>query len=66
MMKETPEEDVIEDARRRVFEESESLEDTCTKVKGYDFNNGVNHSEVINFMGSTGFQASHLGIVNHM
>ncbi|GJR95418.1 hypothetical protein Tco_0267592, partial [Tanacetum coccineum] len=31
MMKETPEEDVIEDARRRVFEESESLEDTCTK-----------------------------------
>ncbi|GJW35529.1 deoxyhypusine synthase [Tanacetum coccineum] len=69
MMKDTSE-DVIEDARRRVFEESESLEDTCTKVKGYDFNNGVNHSEVINFMGSTGFQASHLGdaihIVNHM
>ncbi|GKD80709.1 deoxyhypusine synthase, partial [Tanacetum coccineum] len=39
-------------------------------IEGYDFNNGVNHSEVINFMGSTGFQASHLGdaihIVNHM
>ncbi|PWA39510.1 Deoxyhypusine synthase [Artemisia annua] len=58
------------DVLEAVFKESVSLEDTCTKIKGYDFNNGVNISEIIDFMATTGFQASNLAdaidIVNHM
>ncbi|GJR95419.1 deoxyhypusine synthase [Tanacetum coccineum] len=47
--------------RSVVFKESESLEATCPKIKGYDFNNGVNHSELLKSLVSTGFQASNLG-----
>ncbi|GKA42030.1 Myb/SANT-like domain-containing protein [Tanacetum coccineum] len=43
-----------------VLRESESLEDTYPKIKGYDFNNGVNYLELLKSMASTGFQASNL------
>ncbi|GKE84774.1 deoxyhypusine synthase, partial [Tanacetum coccineum] len=56
-----PRSDVIDNVRSVVLKESESLEDPCPKIKGYDFNNGVNYSELLKSMASTGFQASNLG-----
>lgn len=62
--------EMIESARSAVFKESESLEGTCAKIGGYDFNNGIDHSKLLKSMVSTGFQASNLGdamkIVNQM
>ncbi|XP_021689360.1 deoxyhypusine synthase isoform X2 [Hevea brasiliensis] len=53
-----------------VFKESEHLEGKCIKIEGYDFNEGVNYSQLLKSMVSTGFQASNLGdaiaVVNHM
>ncbi|XP_050218337.1 deoxyhypusine synthase-like isoform X1 [Mercurialis annua] len=53
-----------------VFKESESLEGKCIKIEGYDFNQGVNYSQLLKSMVSTGFQASNLGdaiqVVNQM
>ncbi|KAH7850987.1 hypothetical protein Vadar_005605 [Vaccinium darrowii] len=41
-----------------------------SKIEGYDFNQGVNYSELLRSMVSTGFQASNLGdaiqVVNQM
>ncbi|WCJ32140.1 deoxyhypusine synthase [Euphorbia peplus] len=53
-----------------VFKESECLEDKCLKIEGYDFNRGVDYSQLLKSMLSTGFQASNLGdaiqVVNQM
>ncbi|OWM70322.1 deoxyhypusine synthase isoform X1 [Punica granatum] len=53
-----------------VFKESESLEGKCLKIEGYDFNKGVDYSQLLRSMVSTGFQASNLGeaieVVNQM
>ncbi|KAG8637299.1 deoxyhypusine synthase isoform X2 [Manihot esculenta] len=53
-----------------VFKESEPLEGKCIKIEGYDFNEGVNYSQLLKSMVSTGFQASNLGdaiaVVNQM
>nr|GEY83229.1 deoxyhypusine synthase [Tanacetum cinerariifolium]GFB73931.1 deoxyhypusine synthase [Tanacetum cinerariifolium] len=59
-MKETSAE-AIANARLAIFKQSESLEGTCASIKGYDFNNGVNYSELVKSFVSTGFQASNLG-----
>lgn len=61
----------LESVRSVVFKESESLEgSSCIKIEGYDFNRGVNYSELLSSMVSTGFQASNLGdaiqVVNQM
>nr|Q9SC13.1 RecName: Full=Homospermidine synthase 1 [Senecio vernalis]CAB65462.1 homospermidine synthase [Senecio vernalis]CAD21435.1 homospermidine synthase [Senecio vernalis] len=53
--------EAIDSARSNVFKESESLEGTCAKIGGYDFNNGIDHSKLLKSMVSTGFQASNLG-----
>ncbi|KAI7990040.1 Deoxyhypusine synthase [Camellia lanceoleosa] len=64
------ENDVLALAHTAVFRESKNLEGSCIKIKGYDFNQGVNYSELIRSMVSTGFQASNLGdaidIINQM
>ncbi|GFS43287.1 deoxyhypusine synthase [Actinidia rufa] len=64
------EERVLDSVRSVVFKESETLEGSSTKIKGYDFNRGVNYSELLKSMISTGFQASNLGdaiqVVNQM
>nr|CAD21436.1 deoxyhypusine synthase [Senecio vernalis] len=52
---------VMENLRSVVFKESESLEGTCAKIRGYDFNNGIDYSQILKSMVSTGFQASNLG-----
>lgn len=56
--------------RAVVFKESESLEGSSDKIEGYDFNQGVNYSQLLASMVSTGFQASNLGdairVVNQM
>lgn len=44
-----------------VFKESETLEGKCMKIEGYDFNKGVDYSQLLRSMFSTGFQASNLG-----
>ncbi|KAH7861786.1 hypothetical protein Vadar_030878 [Vaccinium darrowii] len=61
----------LESARAAAFKESESLEgSSCIKIEGYNFNQGVNYSELLRSMISTGFQASNLGdaiqVVNQM
>lgn len=52
---------VIEDLRSVVFKESQSLEGTCAKIQGYDFNHGINYPDLLKSLVSTGFQASNLG-----
>lgn len=53
--------EVINNLRSVVFKESESLEGTCAKINGYDFNQGLNYSQLLKSLASTGFQASNLG-----
>ncbi|XP_031252364.1 deoxyhypusine synthase [Pistacia vera] len=64
------EEHLFSSVHSTVFKESESLEGRCTKIQGYDFNQGVNYSLLLKSMLSTGFQASNLGdaieVVNQM
>ncbi|KAA8523220.1 hypothetical protein F0562_009643 [Nyssa sinensis] len=64
------EEHLLSSVRSAVFKESETLEGSCIKIEGYDFNQGVNYSELLRSMVSTGFQASNLGdaiqVVNQM
>ncbi|KAF9616661.1 hypothetical protein IFM89_031525 [Coptis chinensis] len=61
---------VMESVHSTVFKESETLEAKCQKIQGYDFNKGVNYSQLLKSMVSTGFQASNLGdaieVVNEM
>ena len=61
---------VLASVRAAVFKESENLEGKSIKIKGYDFNQGLNYSNLIRSMISTGFQASNLGdaieVVNQM
>lgn len=64
------EQDFLDSARSAAFKASESLEGTCMKIEGYDFNRGVDYRELLKSMISTGFQASNLGdaidVVNQM
>ncbi|KAG4127179.1 hypothetical protein ERO13_D10G201600v2 [Gossypium hirsutum] len=61
---------LVNSVRSTVFKDSDSLEGTCTRIEGYDFNQGVNYSRLLKSMLSTGFQASNFGeaveIVNEM
>lgn len=61
---------LLQSVRSSVFKESETLEEACIKIEGYDFNRGVDHSQLLKSMVSTGFQASNLGdaidVVNQM
>lgn len=45
-------------ARENLLRKGEKLDGT--KIKGYDFDKGINYNEIIKSFGSTGFQASHL------
>ncbi|PKA62119.1 Deoxyhypusine synthase [Apostasia shenzhenica] len=61
----------LEAIRSVVFKESETLDESkFRKISGYDFNQGVNFTRLLDSMVSTGFQASNLGdaidVVNHM
>lgn len=64
------EKELMESVHSTVFKESELLEGKCKRIEGYDFNKGVNYSELLKSMVSTGFQASNLGeaieVVNQM
>lgn len=55
-------------ARKNLLRKSE--ESKGIAVRGYDFNKGVNHKEIVSSFKSTGFQATHLSkaieIVNEM
>ncbi|KAJ4953388.1 hypothetical protein NE237_030220 [Protea cynaroides] len=61
---------LMESVRSTVFKESETLEGTCVRIEGYDFNRGVDYTELLKSMVSTGFQASNLGeaikVINQM
>lgn len=60
----------MESVRSVVFKQSETLEGSCIKIEGYDFNRGIDYPELLHSMISTGFQASNLGdaiqVVNQM
>uniref|UniRef100_A0A1D1XWH6 Deoxyhypusine synthase n=1 Tax=Anthurium amnicola TaxID=1678845 RepID=A0A1D1XWH6_9ARAE len=61
----------LEAARSAAFVQSEDLDEgTFVKITGYDFNRGLDLTELLRSMGSTGFQASNLGdamdVVNQM
>lgn len=62
--------DLLVTVHSTVFKESDSLKGKCVKIEGYDFNQGVNYSQLLRSMVSTGFQASNLGdaieVVNQM
>ncbi|KAH9603459.1 hypothetical protein KSS87_012055 [Heliosperma pusillum] len=64
------EDDTMSSVRSVVFKESENLEGKRPIIAGYDFNQGVNYSQLLKSFVSTGFQASNLGdaiqIVNQM
>ncbi|KAL7588561.1 deoxyhypusine synthase [Lactuca sativa] len=70
MGEEVKESKMIEDVRSAVFKHSESLEGSCAKIQGYDFNDGINYTQILKSLLSTGFQASNFGdaieIVNEM
>jgi deoxyhypusine synthase len=55
-------------ARKNLIRESEEV--SGVSIKGYDFNDGVDYSEIVKSFASAGFQASHfskaIGIVNEM
>ncbi|KAI7748120.1 hypothetical protein M8C21_007850, partial [Ambrosia artemisiifolia] len=61
---------VIESLKSTVFKDSKSLEGTCAKIQGNDSNQGLNYSQILNPLGSSGSQASNLTnaieIVNQM
>lgn len=62
--------DVLASVHSTVFKESENLEGSCVKIEGYDFNQGVDYSQLLRSMVTTGFQASNLGdaieVINQM
>ncbi|KAH9621960.1 hypothetical protein KSS87_018479 [Heliosperma pusillum] len=64
------EDGTMSSVRSVVFKESENLEGKRPIIVGYDFNQGVNYSQLLKSFVSTGFQASNLGdaiqIVNQM
>ncbi|KAH9603460.1 hypothetical protein KSS87_003814 [Heliosperma pusillum] len=64
------EDDTMSSVRSVVFKESENLEGKRPIIASYDFNQGVNYSQLLKSFVSTGFQASNLGdaiqIVNQM
>lgn len=64
------EDHVISAVHTSVFKESENLEGKCTQIQGYDFNQGLDYSRLIDSLFSTGFQASIIGdaveVVNQM
>jgi len=47
-------------SRKAILKPSEEVEGI--KIKGYDFNKGIDYEKIIDSYSSTGFQASHLGI----
>lgn len=64
------EEHLLASVHSTVFKESETLEGKFVKIEGYDFNQGINYSQLLKSMVSTGFQATNLGeaiaVVNKM
>nr|Q9AXQ8.1 RecName: Full=Deoxyhypusine synthase [Dianthus caryophyllus]AAG53644.1 deoxyhypusine synthase [Dianthus caryophyllus] len=62
--------DSVASAHSAAFKKSENLEGKSVKIEGYDFNQGVNYSKLLQSFASNGFQASNLGdaieVVNHM
>jgi len=48
-------------SRKAILKPSEEI--SGIKIKGYDFNKGIDYEKILDSYLSTGFQASHLGIV---
>uniref|UniRef100_A0A7N0UUB0 Deoxyhypusine synthase n=1 Tax=Kalanchoe fedtschenkoi TaxID=63787 RepID=A0A7N0UUB0_KALFE len=51
----------LSSAYSAAFKKSEPLQESSTKIEGYDFNHGVDYSQFLKHMASTGFQAANLG-----
>ncbi|EGD79119.1 deoxyhypusine synthase [Salpingoeca rosetta] len=50
------------DAQQAVLLRSEPMPEDAVKVKGYDFNQGVDHDKLLQSFLTTGFQATNLGL----
>lgn len=48
-------------AAEAVLAKSEGIPDGAEKVKGYDFNNGINYHELLQSYTKCGFQATNFG-----
>ncbi|CAM8889623.1 unnamed protein product [Rhodiola kirilowii] len=61
---------LLSEAHSAAFKKSQLFEEFSSKIEGYDFNRGVDYSQLLKHMVSTGFQAANLGdaisVVNHM
>lgn len=57
-------------AKEAVLKPSDHIAEDMPKIRGYDFNQGVDHQAVLKSYLTTGFQASSLGLaiqeINHM
>jgi deoxyhypusine synthase len=52
----------LNEAREAVLAPSEDVsEHNLTEVKGYDFNQGIDYSKILDSYLTTGFQATHFG-----
>lgn len=49
-------------ARNAVLKESDTLPDDMPRIRGYDFNQGVDHKALLHSYLTTGFQASNFGM----
>lgn len=54
--------DEIRTAEDAVFVKSEEVDESTLKVRGYDFNAGINYEKLFDSYLTTGFQASHLAL----
>ena len=49
-------------AKNAVLKKSDSLAEETPTVKGYEWNGGINYSELLKSYTCTGFQATNLGL----
>ena len=49
-------------ATEAVLKQSEDLPEDVPKIRGYDFNQGVDHRALLRSFLTTGFQASNMGL----
>uniref|UniRef100_A0AC34QBM3 Deoxyhypusine synthase n=1 Tax=Panagrolaimus sp. JU765 TaxID=591449 RepID=A0AC34QBM3_9BILA len=52
----------LESAQDAVLVKSEKMDDDTPKVRGYDFNEGIDYEKLLDSYLTTGFQATNLGL----
>jgi deoxyhypusine synthase len=52
----------LSSAHEAVLVRSEKLDEDTPKVRGYDFNEGINYEKLLDSYLTTGFQATNVGL----